>query len=985
MEYQLYIEKWISKNKIPYEQGVLTGGNLLEYDFPQTADFRDCDGVRLELNNTDKNGKWIEIKLYPLKIGRPEYIPYTTAKVLVPPGQHSVEVALDQFDYTQLTKACLKYISHMTIALADACPEESVTLIDAKVCLFGDFFVTPEVTSMMGNVGDRVIYRIWLENKSDAQRFVTISTERSGRESVHFEYPDGIVLEPWEKRVIEIYADIPDHLPHAGYEKKILDWCADGVSTNRIRTILYVSRCAKHPSLLHTEEGWNLLKNRINNNSKLQQVFDKDFLLEAETWEVPEPYDKPDYVYPFHSKDNLLKTAVAWKLTGKEELKNKLLKYLLGFLDKEKGYLSTQWLYFNVVGTTDDYKKGYFKVHRAGSALWVHEGEYMSVIAIVYDLLYNCKEITPQIHYEMEQCMRYYMEFESWRLTEGDGNNFQISEASAALTFACLLQDYEMIDRFLAGCNGIYELLGAGFSDDGSYFEGASGYMKLVAELMLKTAVVCERYSLNFKNALVTPSYDKNILHSVWALRKDFAEDKKPFLGMSFERFEKAEKPYRTLKDYIDNIRNLLTPEGIMFSANDSNEQSMIPIMEKAYYLYKDPAYKEIAQLAENPDLLYGLHMVEQPEDVSLKSYLNTGNGYAVLREKKEGFVQAVLKYGQHGGYHGHFDRLSLVSYIRDDQTFHNQEYAWYGYFAFLFKMWVQTSMAHNMVIVDRRMQEPTACENIYFHAGDDFQAVCAQTVARWCDPPYGGQTPYLLKFPEEKSAAEGRYVLPGNRSQGAIGEYSEPVFQRRLLIMVEGICVVWDYVTAEEEHDFDCMYHPIGSAIAEGLEHVGYQSRLDMNPYGSGQFVLDCHQYEADDHVRLEFHNQLKVARTKDIMDFASCTALFWMNPNHGDVFIGRYPKDDSTFYDEELQPNVDVLTDPCKKVIGFHTRGKQASFITALEIGREKLNLERAEYHNDQEVRLILKDRCITIKVDGINQKNCKDLEVSVVSRKL
>ena len=120
-------------------------------------------------------------------------------------------------------------------------------------------------------------------------------------------------------------------------------------------------------------------------------------------------------------------------------------------------------------------------------------------------------------------------------------------------------------------------------------------------------------------------------------------------------------------------------------------------------------------------------------------------------------------------------------------------EYTWYGYASFLFKMWVQTSVAHNMVTVDLRMQEPTPCEPVLYHQGESFQAVCAQTISRWCDPPYGGQTPYPIGFPRQKCEMEGRYVIyPEHpRRQGELGEYSEPVFQRRLLVMPMTACII--------------------------------------------------------------------------------------------------------------------------------------------------------------------------------------------------
>ena len=87
--------------------------------------------------------------------------------------------------------------------------------------------------------------------------------------------------------------------------------------------------------------------------------------------------------------------------------------------------------------------------------------------------------------------------------------------------------------------------------------------------------------------------------------------------------------------------------------------------------------------------------------------------------------VQAVLKFGSHGGYHGHYDRLSLLSFLKGGKTFHNNEYAWFGYDSFLFKMWVQTSVAHNMTVVDGRMQKPSPCECVYFAANEKVRVFC--------------------------------------------------------------------------------------------------------------------------------------------------------------------------------------------------------------------------------------------------------------------
>lgn len=996
MKKRLECRDWLGLEKNEIGDDCLTAGKKAVFDFPHTEDLCSYDGIALTLRREGTRELWLEAALVPLPIGRPEFIDRTSARILVPPGETRAEILFSQFDYRRLTGAHLKYISSVEIMVlageigeesgeenGEENGEETVAVENIVLCRSGDFHVTAEVYSLAGEAGERLGYRLWAENEKDSPCYVTVGTEVYGRETVPYEYPDHLVLAPGERRLVEVSAIVPEELAEGGWEEKVLEWIPDGDGSRKVRLSLYTARVLPHPRLLHTEDKWDRLKAVIGQRKELQKLLTETYVSQAEAWQVPEPYSGKEYVYESPSQDPFLKTAIAWKLTGEKRFERKILRYLEGFLDEERGYLATEYSYFCFIESKEEYAKGDFKVRRACSAGWVQEGEFMTKIAVVYDLLYDSSAITAAMHEKMERCMRNYMEFESWRLLDGDGNNFQLSEASAALCFACLLQDYTWVNRFLSGCNGLYELMGSVFSDDGSYFEGASGYMRLAAEILLSTAIVCDHHNLNFKDVLVPASCDRFVLHSPWALRKETAEDKKPFLGMSFERFEKVRKPCRRLKEYFDNLYSLLTPEGILFSVNDSNEQSLTPVMEIAYYVYRDPKYLSVIDPASPRELLYGIHMAEEPAEQENASRLVKGNGFAVLRERQASYTQAVLKFGQHGGYHGHYDRLSLLSVIKDNRTFHNQEFTWYGYDSFLFKMWVQTSLAHNMVVVDHRMQEPAPCECIYYESGDTYQAVCAQTTCRWSDPPYGGQTPYLYRFPEEKCAAEGRYILPGKRRQGEIGEYSEPVFQRRLLILVDGICILWDYAEGEEEHEYDCLYHPLGSMKTEGLEFYQHTARFDSDPYGAGQFIMNCHWYHGNGVVKMTFENDGKMVNPNDIIEYTKHTALYRAYPASGDVLAGRYPQRSDTFEREEEYQMPDFEADTCKKTIGFCQRGKKAGFITLLETGNGPELIKSVIACSYEKIRIEeTSGKVLEIEVKGMDEKERKKIEVHVNS---
>lgn len=954
-------------------------GDQIEYDFPYTADVRGYDCIKIELEEPLSGGAWLNVTLRPLPSGRPEFIGQTDASVCLPPGCTRACIPYSAFDYSELVSAHMKYISSMEMKLLPF-GEDRAALSVRRIAFgeAGDFHIKVRAASQAGEAGERLEWQVSLENELDIPRYVTVTEKRGGRESLELTYPEQILLQPGETKSVTICAQMTEQLPRGGYEERTLEWIPDGDGSRHRTVTLYGARRMAHPVLLHTEKGWERVQKSVEKDPALRERFAGEYEKIADSWEVPKPCAGAEWVYESASQDAFLKTVVAWKVTGKKAWFEKALQYIKGFLDEERGYLATRYSYFQCVESREEYAKGTFPVRHAVSAGWVQEGEFMTKLAVACDLLWDRPEFTEEMHAKMEVCMRNYIEFESWRLTDGDGNNFQLSEASAALYFACLLQDYPMIRRFLEGTNGLYELLGSVLADDGSYFEGASNYMRLAAEILLHTAIACENLGWNLKDVWVAASHDRYVVHAPWAERKERSEDGRPFLGMSFERAGHTQRPVRKLKDFIDNLLQLTTPQGILFSVNDSNEQNMVPVMETAYYLYRDQAYLSVAERNGHRDILYGSHMLERGGQLG-KSYLNTGNGFALLRDTKEGYLQAVMKYGQHGGYHGHYDRLSLVSLIRDGQTFHNMEFSWYTYGSFLFKMWVQTSLAHNMVVTDRRMQEPSECECIYFREGEEFQAVCAQTVSRWSDPPYGGQTPYPEKFPEEKCAREGRFILPPRekRSQGDIGTYSEPVFQRRLIILAGGCCFVWDYEEAEHEHSYECFYHPFGTMEPEGLTQVGFSEYLDQDPYGSGQFIRSCHWYESRGTVKLSVENRQRRVNPNDIMDFAEQVCVYGIYPRTGQVMIGRYPHRQDSFAAGE-NCGIDRLTEtPCKKAVAFHQKGKNARFITALEMGEETIRKICCDSY--EKVEIFKKDGSRwELTVRGMDQREQKEIAV-------
>lgn len=966
----------IIKN-LGFEHVDISAGRAFRHEWQDPVDMYNYDGIELILRPSERALR-LRVTLFPVQNGRPEFIASTRAEVSIPPSVRAIEIPFSLFDHRDMVRAHLRFIAAIEFTLA---PDERarIRVEGAGLMYTGNLQIYAERSTLSGDRGDTLKYRVHILNGAGSARHLAIHADWYGREALTWEYPDELTLAPRSETQIEISARMTSAIPPGGHEARCFTITADGREARKFT--LYAAKTRNEPFLLHTDSGWEKLKRAIGGDANLQTILERDYLRVADAWDVPEPAKHGKFVYPHPSHDVFFHTAIAWKLTGNGAYLDKIMRYFAGFLDDNFGYLATRYCYFEFPKSADECAPGKFDVCHAISAGWVQEGEFMARLAYAYDLVRLEPCFTPDMHEKFAACMIKYMDFVDWRLTDGDGNNFQICESVAALYFALLLQDEARVTRFLSGYNGVYDLIGAVFSDDGSYFEGASGYMRLAAEVLGRAAVACENAGVNLKDTFAPAAYDRYVMHSPWAL-KGASPGEKPFLGMSFERFEPARRPVRRLKDYYDQLLRLVTPQGVLFSANDSNEHDFSAVFQLAYYLYRDPAYLSVARRATKTNLLFGLHMLPLGAAENTEGgYINYGNGFAILRETGESPVQAVLKFGQHGGYHGHYDRLSLMSLMRGGTTFHNNEYAWYGYSSFLFKMWVQVSIAHNMVVVDERMQEPTRCAIVYFRDGGDFSAVCAETACRWSDPPYGGQTPYLASFPDEKCASEGRYILPPieKRAQGDIGEYSEPVFERRLLVLAGGCCFVWDYLEARDTHTFDCFYHPMGKITSKLPELASRAPRLNTDPFGSGQFITDCHHYKLRDSIRIRFENERRRLSRNDAVDFAPYASLFSAYPSEQTMIIGRYPETADTFEREYVSPDSSMLSSQCKKSVAFRQRGKRAMFITALEIGDQPSPIACITAESYERVRVTYENGdAFVLRVTGMATRNHADIAV-------
>ncbi|MDF7799250.1 hypothetical protein P4C99_07225 [Pontiellaceae bacterium B1224] len=781
----------------------------------------------------------------PLLVGRPDYVEsLSTEAVIQGQGWQRVVLSLRDFDYLHHQGTFWKHIQ--SVALSGSLAGESdkpptILISQPRLKKSRAVSISANVESKSAKVNETLTYDLRIENESSKVRNVSLLLEDTAWEACPAALSEKqFILQPLETKTILLSVQMNDLVAPGGRESRKVTVVPDGRGDLKDELTLISIRELPHPYLLHTDAGWQEVIEKADTVEWAAEAR-QAYIDNANKWRVPGARTKGDYSYNHSVGGAAENCAVAWKLSGDDALAQKVITFLREFSDPETGYPTT--------------------IRNSGAH--VHRGMFFVHLARAYDLVYDHPSLSEEDHARIEQAMRLYNEWVDYMILTGDGNNHQDGLVAGAILNSLAMQDFEQVNRFLYGTGGMLDLVGQGVLDDGQYFEGTANYNILAGNIFNSVAVACEPWGLNVKDWNIPAKYGKHIMVSPWALSGEF-------LGMSFERQGPSTRTYRQLKDIWDAVIPMSDWRGVVFASNDSggidlaggkNNEAGFGF-DMAYYLWQDPAYVPLLKKLRKRDLIYGAaELPDVEEQLGQDSYVNDNVGFAVLRSNAEDPAdryQVVQRYGTHGGYHGHFDKTSLLSLSRFGRSHYNTEASWFGYWSFMFKMWVQTSDAHNMTVVDHRMQKPNDNHRVLFHTGELMQVSATEIETEWIDPPYGGQTPYALKMPEEKSWQEARWLpTPGNpRPQGDTGVPSEPILQRRLIITTDDYVVMADYLKGTETHDFDNLFNCKGlvDLTADQKEFVKHTAQCDPNPYSSAQFITDCNWYDTEGTTKAAF-----------------------------------------------------------------------------------------------------------------------------------
>lgn len=363
-------------------------------------------------------------------------------------------------------------------------------------------------------------------------------------------------------------------------------------------------------------------------------------------------------------------------------------------------------------------------------------------------------------------------------------HNIQCWKNSAVGLVGLLLGDANLVADAVTSPHGFHQQIARGISADGQWYEGAWGYHFYTMSAVLPLAEAGERCGLG-----------------LYAYTADG----------------------RSLRGLFDAPLDLAMPSLHLPAFNDSglvNVRGQARHYELALARYGDPRYAAVIDPNRRSGLetlFAGVEPLPEPPVQARGSRNFPESGYAIL---EHGSVRDAawlcLKYGPHGGGHGHPDKLNVSLHARGLLLGLDPGTAAYG--VPIQREWFRATLAHNTLTVDEACQTPAEGTCLAFGTAP---ALGLSAVIGDAGPIYPGLT-----------------------------------YRRAAALFGEDLVLLVDLVAADSERTFDLAWHNAGTwatpPAGENLtmpDKIGYMHLRDMVRV-AGKLPLVA----ADDSVRIGF-----------------------------------------------------------------------------------------------------------------------------------
>lgn len=173
----------------------------------------------------------------------------------------------------------------------------------------------------------------------------------------------------------------------------------------------------------------------------------------------------------------------------------------------------------------------------------------------------------------------------------------------------------------------------------------------------------------------------------------------------------------------------VVLPDGRLPAFNDSGSPSLYQqdyLYEVAYASTHDPALLNVIEHGPRSDreaFLFGVEKLPASSPPKLVSAVFPKAGFATLRSNRNDLT-AVMKFGPHGGAHGHFDKLNFVLFSNGRTLAIDPGTHPYG--LPIHREWDSMTIAHNTVSVDEQRQAAATGKLLDWQTGDGWAAVSA-------------------------------------------------------------------------------------------------------------------------------------------------------------------------------------------------------------------------------------------------------------------
>jgi hypothetical protein len=246
-----------------------------------------------------------------------------------------------------------------------------------------------------------------------------------------------------------------------------------------------------------------------------------------------------------------------------------------------------------------------------------------------------------------------------------DINNHQTWYDAGLMAIASVLDDADLVHRVLTMRGGYFDQLNRSVGRDGIWYEGTMAYQNYALQAVREIVEAARRMGIKL--------YD--------------------------------DPKFKTL---LLGPLHAAYPNGQFPAINDSDISyigSFQWSFDWAKTLYDKPLDTTLSTTSEDlPDI-----------------------GLAILRQGTgKNATCTFLDYGQHGGGHGHFDKLNLMLYANGREWLLDPGRLSYSHKEY--KTWVKESAAHNTVTWNGTSQRPTKGELLWLRNGDGWSACAAQS-----------------------------------------------------------------------------------------------------------------------------------------------------------------------------------------------------------------------------------------------------------------